>query len=179
MTGPEVLDVSRDAIYTLIVVASPVMLVGLAVGVAISLLQALTQIQEMTIAFVPKILAIFISLLIALPFMAEKMHAVVIIRSGVKSPTAVRKCGFGKTIGARAKPASRQTPTKSAEICRRDTSLHHMMSPSQCLDHAKVTSGYGGNNPALRTVGKSCRPAVMAVTTISDRVTGRGSPNSC
>jgi len=74
MTGPEVLDVSREAIYTLIMVASPVMLVGLAVGVAISLLQALTQIQEMTIAFVPKILAIFISLLIALPFMAEKMH---------------------------------------------------------------------------------------------------------
>ena len=55
MTGPEVLDVSRDAIMTLIVVSSPVMLVGLAVGVAISLLQALTQIQEMTIAFVPKI----------------------------------------------------------------------------------------------------------------------------
>lgn len=75
MTGPEVLDVARDAIYTLIVVASPVMLVGLVVGVAISLLQALTQIQEMTLAFVPKILAIFVSLLIALPFMAEKLHA--------------------------------------------------------------------------------------------------------
>ena len=75
MTGPEVLDVARDAIYTLIVVASPVMLVGLAVGVVISLLQAVTQIQEMTIAFVPKILAIFVSLLIALPFMAERLHA--------------------------------------------------------------------------------------------------------
>jgi flagellar biosynthetic protein FliQ len=75
LTGPEVLDVARDAIYTLIVVAGPVMMVGLAVGVAISLLQALTQIQEMTLAFVPKILAIFISLLIALPFMAEKLHA--------------------------------------------------------------------------------------------------------
>jgi len=75
MTGPEVLDVARDAIYTLIVISSPVMLVGLAVGVIISLLQAVTQIQEMTLAFVPKILAIFISLLIALPFMAEKLHA--------------------------------------------------------------------------------------------------------
>jgi flagellar biosynthetic protein FliQ len=75
MTGPEVLDIARDAIYTLIVVSAPVMLVGLAVGVAISLLQAVTQIQEMTIAFVPKILAIFISLLIALPFMAEKLNA--------------------------------------------------------------------------------------------------------
>jgi flagellar biosynthetic protein FliQ len=75
MTGPEVLDVARDAIVTLVVVAAPVMLVGLVVGVAISLLQALTQIQEMTIAFVPKIIAIFVSLLIALPFMAEKLHA--------------------------------------------------------------------------------------------------------
>ena len=75
MTGPEVMDVARDAIETLLLVASPLMLVGLVVGVAISLLQALTQIQEMTIAFVPKILAIFISLLVALPFMAEKLHA--------------------------------------------------------------------------------------------------------
>ena len=75
MTGPEVLDVARDAIYTLIIVSSPALLVGLAVGVLISLLQAVTQIQEMTLAFVPKILAIFISLLIALPFMAERLHA--------------------------------------------------------------------------------------------------------
>jgi flagellar biosynthetic protein FliQ len=75
MTGPEVLDVARDAIYTLVIVAAPVMLVGLVVGVVISLLQALTQIQEMTLAFVPKILAIFVSLLIALPFMAERLNA--------------------------------------------------------------------------------------------------------
>ena len=75
MTGPEVLDVARDAIYTLIIVATPVMMVGLVVGVAISLLQALTQIQEMTISFIPKILAIFVALLVALPFMAEKLHA--------------------------------------------------------------------------------------------------------
>lgn len=75
MTGPEVLDIGRDAIFTLIIVSAPVMLVGLAVGVAVSLLQALTQLQEQTIAFVPKILAIFVSLLIALPFMAEKLHA--------------------------------------------------------------------------------------------------------
>lgn len=75
MTGPEVLDIARDAIYTLIIVSSPALLVGLAVGVAISLLQAVTQIQEMTLAFVPKILAIFISLLIALPFMADRLHA--------------------------------------------------------------------------------------------------------
>ena len=61
MTGPEVLDVARDAIITLVLVASPLMLVGLVVGVAISLFQALTQIQEMTLVFVPKILAIFVA----------------------------------------------------------------------------------------------------------------------
>lgn len=75
MTGPEVLDVARDAIVTLIIVSAPVMLVGLGVGIVVSLFQALTQLQEQTIAFVPKILAIFVSLLIALPFMAEKLHA--------------------------------------------------------------------------------------------------------
>jgi len=75
MSGPEVLDVARDAIVTLLIVAAPLMLVGLIVGVAISLLQALTQIQETTLVFVPKILAIFLALLIALPFMADALHS--------------------------------------------------------------------------------------------------------
>ena len=74
MNGPEVLDVARDAIETLLLVAAPLMLVGLVVGVAVSLLQALTQIQETTLIFVPKILAIFLALLIALPFMADALH---------------------------------------------------------------------------------------------------------
>ncbi len=74
MTGPEVLDVGRDAVLTLVLVASPLMLVGLVVGVVISLIQALTQIQEMTLAFVPKILAIFIAMLVALPFMADVLQ---------------------------------------------------------------------------------------------------------
>jgi flagellar biosynthetic protein FliQ len=74
MTGPEVLDVARDSITTLVLVASPLMLVGLAVGVAISLFQALTQIQEMTLVFVPKILAIFVAMLLALPFMADALQ---------------------------------------------------------------------------------------------------------
>jgi flagellar biosynthesis protein FliQ len=75
MSGPEVLDVARDAIETLLIVAAPLMLVGLIVGVIISLLQALTQIQETTLVFVPKILAIFLALLIALPFMADALHS--------------------------------------------------------------------------------------------------------
>ena len=74
MTGPEVLDVAKDAMLTLVVVSSPLMLVGIAVGVAISLFQALTQIQEMTLVFVPKILAIFVAMLLALPFMADALQ---------------------------------------------------------------------------------------------------------
>ncbi len=74
MTGPEVLDVARDAILTLVLVSSPLMLIGLAVGVGISLFQALTQIQEMTLVFVPKILAIFVAMMIALPFMADTLQ---------------------------------------------------------------------------------------------------------
>jgi flagellar biosynthetic protein FliQ len=75
MSGPEVMDVARDAIVTLLLVASPLMLVGLVVGVVISLLQALTQIQETTLVFVPKILAIFLALLIVLPFMADQLQS--------------------------------------------------------------------------------------------------------
>lgn len=74
MTGPEVLDVARDSIVTLVLVAAPLMLVGLFVGVAISLFQALTQIQEMTLVFVPKILAIFLAMLLALPFMSDVLQ---------------------------------------------------------------------------------------------------------
>ena len=75
MTGAEVLDVARDAVWTIVVVSSPPMLVGLLVGVVISLVQALTQIQEQTLVFVPKILTIFLTLLLALPFMADALHS--------------------------------------------------------------------------------------------------------
>ena len=75
MTGSEVLDVARDSILTLVLVSSPLMLIGLVVGIIISLFQALTQIQEMTLAFVPKILAIFVTMLVALPFMADLMQS--------------------------------------------------------------------------------------------------------
>ena len=74
MNGTEVLDVARDAIYTLVIVSAPLMLVGLIVGVVISLFQALTQIQEMTLVFVPKILAIFVAMLVALPFMGDVLQ---------------------------------------------------------------------------------------------------------
>ncbi len=73
MTGTQVIDLAREAIYVLLLVSGPMMVVGLAVGLVVSLFQALTQIQEMTLAFVPKIVAIFITLLITLPFAGHQM----------------------------------------------------------------------------------------------------------
>ncbi len=73
MGVPEVLDYMRDAITVLLMVATPIMAVGLTVGVSIALFQALTQIQEMTLVFVPKILSIFLSLLLFMPFMLNQM----------------------------------------------------------------------------------------------------------
>lgn len=69
MTGAEVLELGREALWLTIVISAPVMLVGLVVGLAVSLVQTLTQIQEQTLVFVPKILSIFLSLLIFLPIM--------------------------------------------------------------------------------------------------------------
>ena len=73
MTGAEVLDFAREAIWTMLAMAAPVMVVGLAVGVMIALFQALTQVQEMTLVFVPKIIAIFVSILIFMPLMGSVM----------------------------------------------------------------------------------------------------------
>ena len=73
MSGADILDIAGDGIWTMIIIASPMMIIGLLVGVVIALFQALTQIQEMTLVFVPKILAIFVTMLIALPFMGSTM----------------------------------------------------------------------------------------------------------
>lgn len=70
MNEAEVVDLIREAIWLSIKMSTPIMLVGLVVGVAIALVQALTQIQEVTLVFVPKIIAIFIALFIAMPMMS-------------------------------------------------------------------------------------------------------------
>ena len=69
MNGLEVLDFGRDAIKTTVLMCAPAMIAGLVVGLVIAFFQALTQIQEMTLVFVPKIMAIFAALLIFLPLM--------------------------------------------------------------------------------------------------------------
>lgn len=73
MNENEIMDVAREAIMLVIQISMPVMVVGLLVGVAIALLQALTQIQEITLVFVPKILAIFMAIFIFLPGFAAVM----------------------------------------------------------------------------------------------------------
>lgn len=73
MNAIEVLEICREAIWVLIKVAGPLMIITLIVGLAISLFQALTQIQEMTLTFVPKMLVVFISLLILMPFMLNQL----------------------------------------------------------------------------------------------------------
>ncbi len=75
MSTADVLEFGQDAIWVLLLVSSPIMAVGLAVGLTVALFQALTQIQEMTLVFVPKIIAIFISLLLLLPFMIATLTA--------------------------------------------------------------------------------------------------------
>ncbi len=74
MESQEILEISRQAIFVLLKMSVPLMLVALVVGVIISLFQALTQIQEMTLSFVPKIIAIFTSLVIAMPFMLNSLR---------------------------------------------------------------------------------------------------------
>ncbi len=71
----EVMEIARDAIHTLLLAASPILAVGLSVGLSIALFQTLTQINEMTLTFVPKILSIFASLLIFLPYMGSTLAA--------------------------------------------------------------------------------------------------------
>ncbi len=75
MNATDVLEVSRQAVIVMLKVGAPVLGMALLVGLVVSLFQALTQIQEMTLSFVPKILVIFVSLLVLMPFMLSTMTA--------------------------------------------------------------------------------------------------------
>lgn len=86
MTGLAILDVARDGIFVFLKVAGPLMLVALLVGLVVSLFQALTQIQEQTLIYVPKIVTVFGVLLLMLPFMGDAMAA-----TWLASPPASRR----------------------------------------------------------------------------------------
>jgi flagellar biosynthetic protein FliQ len=74
MTEAELIDIAREGIFTMIVVAAPPLLTGLAVGLIVSILQTVTQIQETTLTFVPKVLLVFGSLILFLPFMLNTLN---------------------------------------------------------------------------------------------------------
>ncbi|MFY7778792.1 MAG: flagellar biosynthesis protein FliQ [Elstera sp.] len=74
MNEANTLEVAREAVLVLLQVSGPIMVIALVVGLIISLFQALTQIQEMTLTFVPKIIVVFIALLLLFPFMLATMQ---------------------------------------------------------------------------------------------------------
>ena len=74
MNEVELLDISREVIFTLVKVVTPVLLVALFIGLIVGIFQALTQIQEMTLAFVPKILGVFVTIILLFPFMLNQMQ---------------------------------------------------------------------------------------------------------
>jgi flagellar biosynthetic protein FliQ len=78
MTAADSIDFARSSILVLLEVITPAMLTALLVGLGIGLLQALTQIQEMTLVFVPKIVAIFVVLLVTLPFAGSAMNGLMV-----------------------------------------------------------------------------------------------------
>lgn len=75
MTTELLVQISKQTFETVLMVGAPVLLVSLVVGVSVSLFQAMTQLQEMTITFVPKIVAVFLTLLVAAPWMVKVMVA--------------------------------------------------------------------------------------------------------
>jgi flagellar biosynthesis protein FliQ len=72
MTQEMVISIAENAIYTVLIVSGPLLLIALAVGLIVSIFQATTSIQEQTLAFVPKIVAVLVALIFFGPFMISK-----------------------------------------------------------------------------------------------------------
>lgn len=73
ITQEAVIDIARDAIYTMIITAAPLLLVSLIVGLIISIFQTVTSIQEQTLTFVPKILAVFLAIMLIGSWMLDNL----------------------------------------------------------------------------------------------------------
>jgi flagellar biosynthesis protein FliQ len=74
MNANDAIEIGRETIVVALKLGAPAMLMALAVGLAIAFLQALTQIQEMTLTFVPKMIVILLSLIVFLPFMLSTLQ---------------------------------------------------------------------------------------------------------
>lgn len=75
MTAEMIIALARNAMETTLLISAPLLLSGLVIGLMVSIFQAVTQIQEMTLTFIPKIVAVFLALLIFFPWMLEIMTA--------------------------------------------------------------------------------------------------------
>lgn len=73
MDPSQIIDLGRDAMVTSLLIGAPVLLVGVAAGLIIGLVQALTQIQDQTVSFVPKIVAMVAALGVCLPWLIQRM----------------------------------------------------------------------------------------------------------
>ncbi len=73
MSEADVLDIARDAMMTMLLVSAPMLVIGLVVGLIISVFQTLTHIQEMTLTFIPKILSIFAAMILFMPWMLREL----------------------------------------------------------------------------------------------------------
>ncbi|AGF79618.1 flagellar biosynthetic protein FliQ [Desulfocapsa sulfexigens DSM 10523] len=73
MTDEFVVDICRKAIQTALMISGPMLLAGMIIGLIVSIFQATTQINEQTLTFIPKIIAVFITLLLMTPWMIHTM----------------------------------------------------------------------------------------------------------
>ncbi|QJA05526.1 flagellar biosynthesis protein FliQ [Thermosulfurimonas marina] len=73
MTEATVVHLARQAVELTLLISAPMLVAGLVVGLVISIFQAVTQIQEMTLTFVPKIVAVFLALLLSFPWIMHKL----------------------------------------------------------------------------------------------------------
>lgn len=74
MDSVEIVDLAREGIWVLMLVGMPVLVTALVVGLAISLVQALTQVQESTLTFVPKLVAMLLVMMLAGPYMLQSLE---------------------------------------------------------------------------------------------------------
>ena len=73
MDAQDAIDLGREALWTMLLIGSPILVAGMIVGIVISLFQALTQIQEQTVVFVPKIIVMLLVLSVSLPWLISQM----------------------------------------------------------------------------------------------------------
>jgi flagellar biosynthetic protein FliQ len=77
ITQEAILDITRDALYTVIITSAPMLLVSLVVGLIVSIFQTVTSIQEQTLTFVPKILSVFLMMMICGSWMLTNLTSLI------------------------------------------------------------------------------------------------------